>query len=83
MKPENEQMLNEIIDELGLFFSHSTEEDIKQIVDMYCKKQLLLHNVSQQRELLREYNKFNNEKMIYGGSLTDFEIDCFESRNCG
>ncbi len=45
MKPENEQILNEIIDELGLIFSHSTEEDIKKIVDMYHKKQLLLHDV--------------------------------------
>jgi hypothetical protein len=45
MKPQDEQILNLIIDELGLFFSHSAEEDIKMIADKYHKKQLLLYNV--------------------------------------
>lgn len=47
-------------------------------------KKLALSGVSQPRELLREYNNFNNKEMIYGGKLTDFEIDCFmDSRNSG
>ena len=45
----------------------------------YLQKQLILSGVSQQRELLRDYNKFNNER-IYGGELTDFDIDCFYER---
>lgn len=57
MKPQDEQILNEIIDELGLFFSHSIEEDIKQIADMYYKKQLLLHNVVGQSEQLANFCK--------------------------
>lgn len=32
------------------------------------------------RKILREYNEFNN-KMIYSGELTDFEIDCFIKYN--
>ena len=47
------------------------------------KEQFSLQGVSHRRELLREYNNFNNER-IYGGELTDFEIDCFmDSRNSG
>jgi hypothetical protein len=48
------------------------------------KEALRLHLVSQQRELLRSYNKFVNEKcLLAGGVLSDFEIEKFEERNCG
>ena len=55
-----------------------------KIMQEYADQQLRLYDVSQYRELLRDYNNFNNEKMVYGGELTDFEIDCFiKSRNSG
>jgi hypothetical protein len=54
-----------------------------QLDKQALKEQLILSGVSHRRELLREYNNFNNER-IYGGELTDFEIDCFmDSRNSG
>ncbi len=43
-----------------------------------------LHSVSQQRELLSDYNNFiNNECVLAGGILTEFEIKKFQERNCG
>ena len=48
------------------------------------KKALTLYGVSQQRELLRSYNKFVNERcLLAGGVLSEFEIKKFEERNCG
>jgi hypothetical protein len=75
MKPENEQILNEIIDELGLFFSHSTEEDIKQIADMYCKKQLLLHNVSSMFSAEQMEKAFNDGAKAEQQRCGEFNIE--------
>lgn len=53
------------------------------IAEEYAE-QLLIQRVSQQRELLRSYNKFINEEcLLAGGVLSDFEIEKFEERNCG
>ncbi len=72
-----------------VYGEHDALTDNQEIIDMTkdieqaIAEQLILSGVSQQRELLREYNNFNNER-IYGGELTDFEIDCFmDSRNSG
>ena len=57
--------------------------DMENAVKDY-EKQLRLYNVSQQRELLRSYNKFVNEKcLLADGTLSNFEIEKFEERNCG
>ena len=58
-------------------------DELRKELNEEVPEQLILSGVSHRRELLREYNNFNNER-IYGGELTDFEIDCFmDSRNSG
>ena len=56
-------------------------------LDAYVEKMkqaLTLTDVSQQRELLSDYNNFiNNECVLAGGILTEFEIKKFQERNCG
>jgi len=78
-----------IFDEL--IGEHKNTKDINEAINRYAEryheiqlKLLGLHNVSQQRELLRSYNKFVNEKcLLADGTLSNFEIEKFEERNCG
>ncbi len=57
---------------------------IQEYINYLERKNSSLHSVSQQRELLRSYNKFVNEKcLLADGTLSNFEIEKFEERNCG
>ncbi len=52
--------------------------------NVFADKILFLFGVSQRSEMLRSYNKFINEECLLGGGiLSDFEIEKFEERNCG
>ena len=58
--------------------------EVRNLIKEAVNKQLRLCIVSQQRELLRSYNKFVNEEcLLAGGILTDYEIKKFKERNCG
>ena len=83
MKQKAKKYINSLYIDYG-DLNYKAEEQIKQAFIDGMNQQLILSGVSQQREQLRDYNNFNNEKMVYGGELTDFEIDCFiKSRNSG
>ena len=59
-------------------FAEAYAERLKQ------GQSLPIDSVSQQRELLSDYNNFiNNECILAGGILTEFEIKKFQERNCG
>ena len=75
------QLRYEYFIETGIVWIDTNDNIEMDYLKWVENKALTLTDVSQQRELLRDYNKFNNER-IYGGELTDFEIDCFmDSRN--
>ena len=42
---DDEQIVNKIIDDLGLFFTHSTEDDIKRIAELYHQAKLKLLDI--------------------------------------
>ncbi len=57
---------------------------IQEYIRHLERKNSSLHSVRHERELLRSYNKFVNEKcLLADGTLSNFEIEKFEERNCG
>ena len=62
----------------------SIEKLLIEFIEQRLVKKLTLTDVSQQSELLSDYNNFiNNECVLAGGILTEFEIKKFQERNCG
>ena len=56
-----------------------TEADLIELMEAF-----VLYRVSQRSELLRSYNKFVNEEcLLAGGILSDYEIEKFEERHFG
>ena len=51
--------------------------------DLITEKLLVLFSVSQQRELLNQYNEFINTQYSYNDLSENDTIDFFEWFNCG
>ena len=67
----------------NLIFDNASRMYAISLFDKWKSKQLLLHNVSQQRELLSQYNDYLNMQYQSSG-YDDTDIsDFFEWLNCG
>ena len=56
---------------------------IARFMESYHTEQLTLTDVSQQRELLNQYNEFINTQYSYNDLSENDTIDFFEWFNCG
>jgi hypothetical protein len=67
-----------------LIFDNASRMYAISLFDKWKSEQLLLHNVSQQRELLLAYNEEVNQCMVDSQDILDeSDVNDFLANNCG